>query len=102
MKIVSVLGARPQFVKAYPFSREVRNHSGVREVLVHTEQHYTSKLSPNNSRLREASFIFPLTRCAIMFFKYLTLKALMDFKKLNSIYPSLGRVPSITGIQRHD
>lgn len=45
MKIVTVLGARPQFIKAYPFSREVRNRAEVREVLVHTGQHYDYEMS---------------------------------------------------------
>lgn len=43
MKIVSVVGARPQFIKAVLVSRELRkNHE---EVLVHTGQHYDVELS---------------------------------------------------------
>ncbi len=45
MKIVTVVGARPQFIKAFPFSREVRKHPEVREVLVHTGQHYDYEMS---------------------------------------------------------
>lgn len=44
-KFMSIVGARPQFVKAFPFSRRVRNHSQVREVLVHTGQHYDFEMS---------------------------------------------------------
>ncbi len=43
MKVVSVVGARPQFIKAAAVSRVLRvNH---REVLVHTGQHYDDVLS---------------------------------------------------------
>ena len=43
MKVVSVVGARPQFIKAFAVSRELRpDHE---EVLVHTGQHYDEKMS---------------------------------------------------------
>ncbi|APV45145.1 UDP-N-acetylglucosamine 2-epimerase (non-hydrolyzing) [Dehalogenimonas formicexedens] len=38
MKIVSVIGVRPQFIKCASLSRELRIHH--REILVHTGQHY--------------------------------------------------------------
>ena len=43
MKVVSVVGARPQFVKAFPVSRALRERH--EEVLVHTGQHYSEALS---------------------------------------------------------
>ncbi len=43
MKIVSVVGARPQFIKAATVSRHLRRAH--QEVLVHTGQHYDEQLS---------------------------------------------------------
>jgi UDP-GlcNAc3NAcA epimerase len=44
MKVLSVVGARPQFIKAAPVGRALAR-AGVREVLLHTGQHYDPQMS---------------------------------------------------------
>jgi UDP-GlcNAc3NAcA epimerase len=45
MKIVTVLGARPQFIKAAVVSRWLRQTPGCEEILIHTGQHYDENMS---------------------------------------------------------
>lgn len=51
MKVLTIIGARPQFVKAAVVSRAIAGHNAIheeaqiREVLVHTGQHYDANMS---------------------------------------------------------
>jgi UDP-GlcNAc3NAcA epimerase len=45
MKIVTVVGARPQFIKAANLSRVIKNIDEIKEVIIHTGQHYDPDMS---------------------------------------------------------
>ena len=45
MKIISIVGARPQFVKAAAITRAIERSSQLQHVLVHTGQHYDDNMS---------------------------------------------------------
>lgn len=45
MKILTIVGARPQFIKAATVSRVIQQTRGVNEVLVHTGQHFDKNMS---------------------------------------------------------
>lgn len=45
MKILTVVGARPQFVKAATISRAIAKREGVSEFMVHTGQHFDHAMS---------------------------------------------------------
>ena len=45
MKVVSVVGARPNFMKVAPLHREFLKYNEVEHVIVHTGQHYDREMS---------------------------------------------------------
>ena len=45
MKIISIVGTRPNFVKIASFAKEISKHTEINHILVHTGQHYDEKMS---------------------------------------------------------
>jgi len=45
VKILTIVGARPQFIKAAAVSRAIRETEGLSEVMVHTGQHFDADMS---------------------------------------------------------
>lgn len=45
MKLITVIGARPQFIKAAVVSRILQQKQNIQEIIVHTGQHYDENMS---------------------------------------------------------
>ena len=45
MKVLNIVGARPNFMKIAPLMREMRKHQDITPLLVHTGQHYDVKMA---------------------------------------------------------
>jgi len=45
MKIITILGARPQFIKAGSVSRELSKYKEIEEIIIHTGQHFDENMS---------------------------------------------------------
>lgn len=45
MKIATIIGARPQFIKAAVLSREIKSKADIEDIIIHTGQHYDENMS---------------------------------------------------------
>ena len=45
MKFLTIVGARPQFIKAAAFSYKLKSFPDINEVIIHTGQHYQNNMS---------------------------------------------------------
>ena len=45
MKIISIVGTRPQFLKMIPLSIEFKKHSIIQSIIIHSGQHYDDNMS---------------------------------------------------------
>ena len=61
MKILTILGARPQFIKAGTVSREIAKYDEIEEIIVHTGQHYDANMSDiffEEMKIPKPNFLF--------------------------------------------
>ena len=44
-RVVTIVGTRPQFIKAAVLSREIEKNDSIEEIFIHTGQHFDQNMS---------------------------------------------------------
>ena len=66
-RVVTIIGARPQFIKASTLSREIKNHDVFEEIVVHTGQHFDKNMSDiffDELKISKPKYIFDIHSCS--------------------------------------
>tara|TARA_Y100000768_G_C23986019_1_gene688868 strand:+ start:191 stop:1243 length:1053 start_codon:yes stop_codon:yes gene_type:complete len=91
LKIATILGARPQFIKAAEISEKINLHDSLSELIIHTGQHYSSNMS--NIFFQEMNIPNPKYNLEINQMEY----GLMIDRMVEKIYPILLK-ESVNGV----
>ncbi len=66
-RIVTIVGTRPQFIKAATLSREIKNYDFIEEIIVHTGQHFDRNMSDiffNELNISNPKYNFDIHSCS--------------------------------------
>lgn len=81
MKVLSIVGARPQFIKEAVIHEELRK-KGIKEVLVHSGQHYDTKMSDiffKTLRIKKPDYCLGIKS---FFHGEMTARIMIDFERI--------------------
>ena len=66
-RVVTIIGARPQFIKASTLSREIKNHDVFEEIVIHTGQHFDKNMSDiffDELKISKPKYNFDINSCS--------------------------------------
>ena len=66
-RVVTIVGARPQFIKASTLSREIKKHDVFEEIVIHTGQHFDKNMSDiffDELEISRPKYVFDIHSCS--------------------------------------